>query len=664
MATTISGSAIGSSSARRMDWTGLLARLGRATAPQRQSTSTATATKTFYEANPTAAATASPATSMVFWVIPRVWRPRRTGCRGRSAGDSVSAGGDVNADGFDDILVSRRIGYLSDPQTLAFYGTAAGLRETRVLTRHTVQPPAIDGNLSDWAPAAGFTLDRTSAETLSGLAPQPDDASASLRTAWTLTDLYLALHVADDVIVNDSGDVWRDDEVELAFYAVLRRQPGRRRHPPVHRQRRWPHHRLRRAGPAHRGRGAGRPGRLERGGAHPVQHPLRLLQPPGRRPGLLVQPRPARRRRWRQLGQLPGLAGHGHDRRRGLRRDVPHHGRRCHPANPHAGHAGRHSVADGHIDANPYRHADRFGFADADHDLDGDANSNTNGYRDVDRNAHANADDNAISHGDIDASRAPSLPAADPAAVAAAAGLPSARPAAGSPVPLLKFGTGLGKEADLCPSNASRSVFLLVVALLVPGVILAQPAGPQAAAVPSAPTGSTLFVENAGQWPDAARFQVWGSPAGVGTTWLADDAIWIRSCRWHSRRWQVRKRSPAQPARKPGEGPADCATCHSDRPQTHLPRRQPGRPNPAAQPADHHRQLLPGQRCSPVARRGSGVRRRALCRSVPGRRPGAGPSGRLLAAGGRTGRNDRSGANPSRRRFGRGCGRRRAAPGC
>ena len=68
---------------------------------------------------------------------------------------------------------------------------------------------------------------------------------------------------------------------------------------------------------------------------------------------------------------------------------------------------------------------------------------------------------------------------------------------------------------------------LLVLALLVPGVILAQPAGPQAAAVPSATTGSTLFIENAGQWPDAARFQVWGSPAGVGTTWLADDAIWI-----------------------------------------------------------------------------------------------------------------------------------------
>ena len=66
---------------------------------------------------------------------------------------------------------------------------------------------------------------------------------------------------------------------------------------------------------------------------------------------------------------------------------------------------------------------------------------------------------------------------------------------------------------------------LLVVALLAPGVILAQPAAPQAAPAPEAQAGSMLFVENAGQWPDAARFQVWGRPAG--TTWLADDAIWI-----------------------------------------------------------------------------------------------------------------------------------------
>ena len=34
-----------------------------------------------------------------------------------------------------------------------------------------------------------------------------------------------------------------------------------------------------------------------------------------------------------------------------------------------------------------------------------------------------------------------------------------------------------------------------------------------------------LFIENAGQWDDGARFQVWGGPAT--TVWLAEDAIWI-----------------------------------------------------------------------------------------------------------------------------------------
>jgi hypothetical protein len=42
-----------------------------------------------------------------------------------------------------------------------------------------------------------------------------------------------------------------------------------------------------------------------------------------------------------------------------------------------------------------------------------------------------------------------------------------------------------------------------------------------------------MFIENVGQWApstssgQAARYQVWGSPLGVGTTWLAEDAIWV-----------------------------------------------------------------------------------------------------------------------------------------
>lgn len=68
---------------------------------------------------------------------------------------------------------------------------------------------------------------------------------------------------------------------------------------------------------------------------------------------------------------------------------------------------------------------------------------------------------------------------------------------------------------------------LVVVALLAPGVILAQPAVPQAAIAPTTQAGSLIFVENAGQWPAAARYQVWGSPAEGTTTWLAEDAIWL-----------------------------------------------------------------------------------------------------------------------------------------
>ena len=113
----------------------------------------------------------------------------------------------------------------------------------------------------------------------------------------------------------------------------------------------------------------------------------------------------------------------------------------------------------------------------------------------------------------------------------------------------------------------------------------------------STPSG-LLFVENAGQWPEAARFQVWGSPAGVGTTWLAEDAIWIVVA---SGKLQV-ARSPGAKRSGGSEAPADrlatCrpATCHSDRPQAHLPRQQPRRAHRAARSADHHRQLLPGQR--------------------------------------------------------------------
>jgi hypothetical protein len=53
---------------------------------------------------------------------------------------------------------------------------------------------------------------------------------------------------------------------------------------------------------------------------------------------------------------------------------------------------------------------------------------------------------------------------------------------------------------------------VLIFVLLAPGasVSLAQPVAPPAAAAFPPSSNSMLIVENAGQWPAVARFQVWG----------------------------------------------------------------------------------------------------------------------------------------------------------
>ena len=83
-------------------------------------------------------------------------------------------------------------------------------------------PPTIDGSLSEWAGLPPILLSRDTARHLLTLPPgspppTPADNSAELRALWTATDLYFAIIVRDDAIVNDSSDVWRDDEIELAF---------------------------------------------------------------------------------------------------------------------------------------------------------------------------------------------------------------------------------------------------------------------------------------------------------------------------------------------------------------------------------------------------------------------------------------------------------------
>jgi hypothetical protein len=74
-------------------------------------------------------------------------------------------------------------------------------------------------------------------------------------------------------------------------------------------------------------------------------------------------------------------------------------------------------------------------------------------------------------------------------------------------------------------------VAVLVVALIAGGAPLAAQQTPTSDQPSPVASGSdfrsspVMFIENAGQWPDAARFQVWGGPAE--TMWLTEDAIWL-----------------------------------------------------------------------------------------------------------------------------------------
>lgn len=67
-------------------------------------------------------------------------------------------------------------------------------------------------------------------------------------------------------------------------------------------------------------------------------------------------------------------------------------------------------------------------------------------------------------------------------------------------------------------------VIALLLILLVTGVAQGRAARPLEAAGSDA-GGAVLFIENAGQWNAAARFQVWGGPDG--SLWLAEDGLWL-----------------------------------------------------------------------------------------------------------------------------------------
>lgn len=68
------------------------------------------------------------------------------------------------------------------------------------------------------------------------------------------------------------------------------------------------------------------------------------------------------------------------------------------------------------------------------------------------------------------------------------------------------------------------AVALALFALPATSLGIGSPLGTRANSAEEAAPSGLLFVENAGQWPAGARYQVWGGP---GTMWLAEDAIWI-----------------------------------------------------------------------------------------------------------------------------------------
>ena len=80
------------------------------------------------------------------------------------------------------------------------------------------------------------------------------------------------------------------------------------------------------------------------------------------------------------------------------------------------------------------------------------------------------------------------------------------------------------------PAFFGLAVILTLALIAGKAPIAAQqtPTGDQPSSIASGSafrSSPVMFIENAGQWDERARFQVWGGPAE--TMWLAEDAIWI-----------------------------------------------------------------------------------------------------------------------------------------
>lgn len=107
------------------------------------------------------------------------------------------------------------------PATTSLRPASAAMTATtpRSLTssRLTTQP-VIDGSFNDWPSGIdALEVRRDTCYAFTGSVTNNADLSANVRSGWDPTTLYFAIYVSDDVIVNDSTDVWRDDCVEIGL---------------------------------------------------------------------------------------------------------------------------------------------------------------------------------------------------------------------------------------------------------------------------------------------------------------------------------------------------------------------------------------------------------------------------------------------------------------
>ncbi len=87
----------------------------------------------------------------------------------------------------------------------------------RVNCMRLLTPPTLDGQPTDWVVGETITVDRNTAYSFSGQIDNTADLSATARAGWDDEHLYFLIQVADETIVTDSTDVWRDDGVEFGL---------------------------------------------------------------------------------------------------------------------------------------------------------------------------------------------------------------------------------------------------------------------------------------------------------------------------------------------------------------------------------------------------------------------------------------------------------------